>query len=829
MKKILTYLTLLITFFCFSSFIAKTANATSPTIANSAKTEQSSTVTTATVNLPSGITSGDLLMIFIRAGGGNSSTFITWPSGWNELIQDASDNSDDVAGIAYRKADGSEGSTVDLTFGSAHAFSAVAMRITGAQDPGTQAPEYAESFTSSPATSIDLPSLSPSGGSNDYLWLAIAGSGGPANDPPTSIPTNYTAELNATQGTTGDKTDLYTAYRQLTASSEDPDTYVSTNGNWMAFTVAVYPAAGAPTQAVFTNSTRTLTAGVCSGSGSSFTVELQDGSGTPTAPTGSTTINVSSNSTGTVTFYSDSSCSSSISGGDITFTTSDTDKTFYMKDTRKSASTWTLTAHKSSGPDTISDGTQTYTLNAGSVTRLVITLPSQTFTDGTGNSGSVDTRTAGSSFTITKISATDDYFNVNTGYSGSKTLAYSGPANAPNSQAPSYTTSVSFTSGQSTTTLTTILYNAETTTITVTDSGSYGYASSSVTVGTGILDHYSVSVTTPQTVGVCFTGTNTVTAQDAYSNNITSDTSTVDMTSTGNSVTFYTSSSCGSSTSQYTLSSGTANIYIKTTKGQLFTVTATKHSSTETGTSGTIQVLSDNYTNAVLNDGPVSYWRLDESTTPFADSIDGNDLGTIIGSVTTQQTGPIITDSPNYAINFGGTGGLKRSGSSIINTNDVWTIEMWVYHNTDSSHEYLYFSTGGSDKPRLDVNRSGYSGDIVASEGPSNVLAYAPLSDNVWHHVVWAHDKTNSIEKIYIDGQDVGTVVNTPNSLVPGGGDAFFGVDNGSAYWDGLIARPAIYDTALTQTSAITHYNAALATGERVKGNLRIKGSVRFK
>jgi len=169
----------------------------------------------------------------------------------------------------------------------------------------------------------------------------------------------------------------------------------------------------------------------------------------------------------------------------FTFTTSDNTMSVYMKDTRKSASTWTLTAHKTSGPDTITDGTQTYTVNAGSVTRLVVTLPGQTFTDGTGNSGSVTGQTAGVSFTIAKISATDDYFNLNTGYSGAKTLAYSGPANAPNGQSPGYTTSVSFTSGQSTTTLTTTLYKAESPTITVTDSGSYGYASSSVTVSSG--------------------------------------------------------------------------------------------------------------------------------------------------------------------------------------------------------------------------------------------------------------------------------------------------------------------------------------------------------
>lgn len=122
----------------------------------------------------------------------------------------------------------------------------------------------------------------------------------------------------------------------------------------------------------------------------------------------------------------------------------------------------------------------TLTQVAGAMTKLLVTLPGQTFTSGSGNSGSVSEQTAGTPFNIVSITATDQYFNTVTSYSGAKTLAYTGPGGVP-----SYTTSVNFTSGASTTTLSTTLSKAEATTITVTDGGLYGNASSSLTVNAG--------------------------------------------------------------------------------------------------------------------------------------------------------------------------------------------------------------------------------------------------------------------------------------------------------------------------------------------------------
>ena len=137
------------------------------------------------------------------------------------------------------------------------------------------------------------------------------------------------------------------------------------------------------------------------------------------------------------------------------------------------------------------------------------------------------------------MTATDQYYNIVTTYSGAKTIAYSGHGGSLST----YTTSVSFSAGVSTTTLSTTLTKAENTTITATDGGSYGYASSVLTVNPAAFTKMQIIVPgetadpgsatgksgTPnaQTAGSGFTVT--VNAVDTYWN-LVSSTNTVGIT-----------------------------------------------------------------------------------------------------------------------------------------------------------------------------------------------------------------------------------------------------------------------------------------------------------
>jgi hypothetical protein len=119
----------------------------------------------------------------------------------------------------------------------------------------------------------------------------------------------------------------------------------------------------------------------------------------------------------------------------------------------------------------------TLTEVAGATTRMFLTLPGETFTAGQGNSGTPTAQTAGTAFNIARLSATDNFTNPATSYTGNKTITYSGPGGTA-----TYTTTVNFSAGQSTTTLATTLRKAETITITASASGVTGVPSSSLTI-----------------------------------------------------------------------------------------------------------------------------------------------------------------------------------------------------------------------------------------------------------------------------------------------------------------------------------------------------------
>lgn len=115
-----------------------------------------------------------------------------------------------------------------------------------------------------------------------------------------------------------------------------------------------------PTKIGFSNSTRSLSPGVCNGSAKVFTMELQDDTNTPQNPTSSTVVRVASNSDN-YTIYSDSSCSIPVTNGDFTYSTSENSKSVYIIDSSLTTGTKTLSGTRQSG-DTLTTGSQNYLL-----------------------------------------------------------------------------------------------------------------------------------------------------------------------------------------------------------------------------------------------------------------------------------------------------------------------------------------------------------------------------------------------------------------------------------------------------------------------------------
>lgn len=217
-----------------------------PTVGATNGGGQSSPTTSHTVNLPADIQSGHLLIAIITVDGDQNLTVptLTWPSGWTQLFA-ASVNPTGCGGnqcsrfeARYRIADGSEGSTITVMSDNAELSTHRTLRITGHH--ATASPE-ASSVATDVSGQADPPSLSPSWGSDETLWLAVAGSSN-HNDGFTDCPTNYTdCEISSDLGTS-----TAVGRRTLAAASDDPGPFTRNfdSQGWGAATIAIPPAAG---------------------------------------------------------------------------------------------------------------------------------------------------------------------------------------------------------------------------------------------------------------------------------------------------------------------------------------------------------------------------------------------------------------------------------------------------------------------------------------------------------------------------------------------------------------------------------------------------------
>ena len=199
--------------------------------------------TSHTVSLPANIQAGETLLVFF-ATDGDTYDEISFPAGWT-VIERENEPSVTVA-VAWRKADGNEGASITVTTGAVSERSAhISYRISGATDPTVTPPEVSGGVSGSDANP-NPDSLTPTGGSKGYLWIAVAACDGLRTF--TGYPTNYSngETYQAPDGGSAWGCSVAVARRELTADSEDPGTFtISFTEGWVACTVAVYPAAGA--------------------------------------------------------------------------------------------------------------------------------------------------------------------------------------------------------------------------------------------------------------------------------------------------------------------------------------------------------------------------------------------------------------------------------------------------------------------------------------------------------------------------------------------------------------------------------------------------------
>lgn len=220
-------------------------------------TNFATSVTAMSVSLPTSIAAGDLLLAFVEVR--NSGTW-TLPSGWTQLITQLGGGGSVGQGtVFYKIAAGTEGSSASWTASVSTTGTWHTRKITGWH--GTTPPEATS--TSGDSSSANPPSLTPSWGSDDTLWLAMAGHAAGSASAFTAAPSGYSDFTNSGASSGGSAVSLATCYKQTAATSEDPGTFtVANNRFWNAITIGVRPAAAGGGGGSGTNLTTMMMMGV---------------------------------------------------------------------------------------------------------------------------------------------------------------------------------------------------------------------------------------------------------------------------------------------------------------------------------------------------------------------------------------------------------------------------------------------------------------------------------------------------------------------------------------------------------------------------------------
>lgn len=221
------------------------------------------------------------------------------------------------------------------------------------------------------------------------------------------------------------------------------------------------------------------------------------------------------------------------------------------------------------------------------------------------------------------------------------------------------------------------------------------------------------------------------------------------------------------------------------------------------------------YRDEVLADAPVLYFGLDGTGTTAQ-----TNLGTAGGTATAPTTAPTTGQTP--PTNVAGAAWLFGSGTSAyltrtgLTTGTAWTIEFWYKRSVTTSAVRRLFRVNQTTTTYFEVTINPGTGllNVVDNSGMNNGITSATLIDNAWHHVAIVRSG-NSNHEFFIDGVSQGTLIGTgtakTSATVYIGG--YTSSNSGaSSYLDEV----AFYNTALTNTRILAHYNVTLSAGAPV-------------
>jgi RHS repeat-associated protein len=222
------------------------------------------------------------------------------------------------------------------------------------------------------------------------------------------------------------------------------------------------------------------------------------------------------------------------------------------------------------------------------------------------------------------------------------------------------------------------------------------------------------------------------------------------------------------------------------------------------------------YAGTVLNDLPIGYWRLGETSgSTAADSTGSAYSGTYVGGVSLGQGGGIANDS-DHATRFDGSSAYVSLGDPAGMQLGTGTLEAWVNTKTTAQSaigaKFNAWWLGVQSNGNL-----GFYDPTAAAMRDSGVV----INDGYWHHVAAVFQSgVSGGSQMYVDGKPAGlaflmTVVNQSSEVEIGAYAA-------GQFFNGTIDEAAIYFTSLSAARIAAHYQAsrvAIAASGRNSGS----------
>lgn len=229
----------------------------------------------------------------------------------------------------------------------------------------------------------------------------------------------------------------------------------------------------------------------------------------------------------------------------------------------------------------------------------------------------------------------------------------------------------------------------------------------------------------------------------------------------------------------------------------------------------------DDYRSTILADSPVAYYRLGESSGTTASDETGNYDATYANSPTLGEAGAISGDSNTSVLLASASQQYAEIDSSLSITAYPFTIEAWVKTTAtaDSTVGAFVVSTTNNQMFALRVDASGYAYNYARNT--SGVLAESTtaVNDGYWHHIVAVFAASND-RTIYVDGVAEDThAANVTLPAINRFSIGRMGDSSPGSYFNGTVDEVAVYDTALSASTILAHYNAGTGGGYLIDEN----------